>query len=262
MASSNKSSALSREYSRSSSHRTKSKTSSLFFAILTLLSKGAVFMKSQFKGFFSGVLVTLLAVALTVSALAISGKMTIEVDPVNIQVNGEVFQPTDVDGNAVPVFIYDGTTYAPLRALAEAYGLEVGWDGKAKLATVTDPNAVVPTPAPDTASLTDYSDWSAEDEAAYQEFSTLWDIKYNGIYLEAHYCGSDSIEDFIFFWNTTVIENKEMYELFCCKIAVENNPNKDKGAGVTVWIYCGDKSITESAVYSSGNTYCFIQAIN
>ncbi len=96
-------------------------------------------MKSQFKGFISGALVSALVLGGAVSALAATGRMTITVDPINIQVNGQTFQPTDVNGNAVPVFAYNGTTYAPLRALAEAYGLTVGYDGEKQMATVTDP---------------------------------------------------------------------------------------------------------------------------
>lgn len=94
------------------------------------------------KKFCSGFLCAALVFSLALSALAISGRMTIEVDPVNIQVNGETFAPTDVNGQEVPVFAYNGTTYAPLRALAEAYGLEVGYDAAANLATVTAPAAV------------------------------------------------------------------------------------------------------------------------
>ena len=41
-------------------------------------------------------------------------------------VNGEVFRPVDAKGNEVQVFRVNGATYVPLRALAEAYGLEVG----------------------------------------------------------------------------------------------------------------------------------------
>lgn len=126
------------------------------------------------KKFLSGVLCATLVFSLALSALAISGKMTIEVDPVNVQVNGEVFQPTDVTGKEVPVFAYQGTTYAPLRALAEAYGLEVGYDAAANMATVTDPDVKTPdTTTPDTTAKADYSDWSAEDEAAYQEFKGM-----------------------------------------------------------------------------------------
>lgn len=110
---------------------------------------------------------------LTISALAISGRMTIEVDPINVMVNGEVFQPKDGLGHDVPIFVYNGTTYAPLRALAEAYGLEVGYDAEKNLATVVDPATKIPNPA---IPNIDYSDWSAEDEAAYQEFTKLWDV--------------------------------------------------------------------------------------
>lgn len=129
-------------------------------------------MKFKFSSFLSGFLAA--GILFSVSALAISSRMTIEVDPINVQVNGEVFQPTDVNGKEVPVFAYQGTTYAPLRALAEAYGLEVGYNAAANMATVTDPDVKTPdTTTPDTTAKTDYSDWSAEDEAAYQEFKTL-----------------------------------------------------------------------------------------
>jgi len=65
----------------------------------------------------------------------------IQVDPIRIQVNGQIFQPKDVNGNHVRIFAYQGTTYAPLRALAEAYGLEVGYDADANMATVNSPNS-------------------------------------------------------------------------------------------------------------------------
>lgn len=86
--------------------------------------------------FLSGVLVTLLLVALPMTAFAANGTFRIKGSPINVLVNGEVFQPKDVKGNDVLVFVYNGTTYAPLRALAEAYGLEVGYDGSRNLATV------------------------------------------------------------------------------------------------------------------------------
>ncbi len=131
-------------------------------------------MKSQIKGFISGALVSALVLGGAVSALAATGRMTITVYPINIQVNGQTFQPTDVNGKAVPVFAYNGTTYAPLRALAEAYGLTVGYDGEKQMATVTDPDAPAPsTPAPSN----DYSTWSAEEEAEYQEWKGMWDIR-------------------------------------------------------------------------------------
>lgn len=132
-------------------------------------------MKRRLPSFFAGMLTMLLICSLTVSALAISGRMTLEVEPINVMVNGEVFQPKDGLGRDVPVFVYNGTTYAPLRALAEAYGLEVGYDKAQNLATVTDPRAAqASTPV---GVDMDYSDWSEEEEKAYQEFKSMWNIE-------------------------------------------------------------------------------------
>ena len=86
----------------------------------------------KFPSFLAGVLTTAIIGSLSISALAASGVMTISVNPINIQVNGETFVPTDVNGKSVPVFAYNGTTYAPLRALAEAYGLEVEYGSVSK----------------------------------------------------------------------------------------------------------------------------------
>ena len=134
-------------------------------------------MKKRFPTFVAGMLTTALIGTLAVSAFAAAGQLTITVNPINVRVNGETFTPKDEQGNSVPVFAYNGTTYAPLRALAAAYGLEVGYDKAANMATVTDPD-VKPNPNT-TAAATDYSDWSAEEEAAYQEFKGMWEVEIN-----------------------------------------------------------------------------------
>ena len=126
------------------------------------------------KKFLSGFLVGILLVGVSISALAITGTMTIEVAPINVQVNGEVFAPTDVNGKEVPVFAYGGTTYAPLRALAEAYGLEVGYDAEKNMATVTDPDT--PNVSDTTTYLTAAFEWSNDEEEAYEQFKSLWKI--------------------------------------------------------------------------------------
>lgn len=90
-------------------------------------------------------LITLCLCLLTVhclakSGLAKGGLIEIEVDPsIQILVNGKTFAPKDANGKDVMTFVYDGTTYAPLRALAEAYGLEVGYDTEKNMATVGRP---------------------------------------------------------------------------------------------------------------------------
>lgn len=145
-------------------------------------------MKFKPSSFLVGALCTVLVLGIATPALAASGAFTITVNPINIEVNGEVFQPTDVNGNPVEVFEYNGTTYAPLRALAEAYGLEVGYDNEKRLAYVQEPEvepsvetAIEPSAEPTAEDIAaelgislDYSHWTAEEEAAYQEFKAMW----------------------------------------------------------------------------------------
>lgn len=137
-------------------------------------------MKSKFFSFLSGALVMLMVVALPVSALAAGGVLKIEASPINIMVNGEVFQPKDAKGNDALVFVYNGTTYAPLRALAEAYGLEVGYDGSKNLATVTDPNEITAAvPTAETSSFA--SAWTiAEKPVTNYGDEKIFTAKYNG----------------------------------------------------------------------------------
>lgn len=121
-------------------------------------------MKSRVWSFLSGMMVMLMLTGLSATALAASGALTIEVNPIKVLVNGEVFQPKDVNGNDVMVFTYNGTTYAPLRALAEAYGLEVGYDAKNNIATVTSPTAA-PTPTAQPSSYASFErEWTVEEK--------------------------------------------------------------------------------------------------
>ncbi len=48
---------------------------------------------------------------------------------IRIVVDGKKLNPTDANGNAVEPIIYNGTTYLPVRAVANALGKAVYWDG-------------------------------------------------------------------------------------------------------------------------------------
>ena len=79
--------------------------------------------------FLSGVAATVLAVSLTSPALAALAAKTIQVyTGVDVYVDDMKLEPTDANGNPVEVFVYNGTTYLPVRAVSEAVGKTVQWE--------------------------------------------------------------------------------------------------------------------------------------
>ena len=51
---------------------------------------------------------------------------------ITLVVDGITVVPKDANGNVVEPFIYQGTTYLPVRAVGEALGMTVSWDGTTK----------------------------------------------------------------------------------------------------------------------------------
>lgn len=152
-------------------------------------------MKSKFLSFLAGVLSVLVFATVSVTALASDGTFTLEVRPISVLVNGEVFQPKDTAGNDVMVFTYNGTTYAPLRALAEAYGLEVGYDAERNIATVNAPDAV--------------SVSEPEAPAAASDFTSAWTVQEKPVtnyadekIFTATYSGPLSLNEFKSWWKS------------------------------------------------------------
>ena len=74
------------------------------------------------------VVVLVFALASTVSAVAntISAQLTYR--DIKITLDGKSITPKDATGKTVEPFIMDGTTYLPVRAVADALGLDVKWD--------------------------------------------------------------------------------------------------------------------------------------
>lgn len=85
---------------------------------------------NNIRAFFLGVFVTAAIFTLTPSALAMAKKMIEVSTGVRIYIDDVELRPTDANGNPVEVFIYNGTTYLPARAISESLGKPVQWDGK------------------------------------------------------------------------------------------------------------------------------------
>ncbi len=86
------------------------------------------------------VLVLVLAMGLCIpAAAAYTQNVAINYRGIKLVLNGERIVPCDGAGNTVEPFIMasNGTTYLPLRAVAQALGLNVQWDGAANTVTLT-----------------------------------------------------------------------------------------------------------------------------
>ena len=133
------------------------------------------------------------------------------------------------------VFTYNGTTYAPLRALAEAYGLEVGYDSQRNIAMVNSPNK-------DNASSTTDS------------FAAAWTVKEKPVtnygsekIFTATYAGELGMEEFKTWWKSFSSEElaAEMEQLAAEAQAL--NP----GYTVTMYFSFGQYNLGTAFAYGS-----------
>lgn len=86
--------------------------------------------KSKIQGVIAGLLVgTLVAGGIVTYASNFGTLRDVRMGGVRIVVDGKELHPTDANGNTVEPFIYNGTTYLPVRAVADAMNKAVYWDG-------------------------------------------------------------------------------------------------------------------------------------
>jgi hypothetical protein len=116
------------------------------------------FIREQYKGFILGIIVCALFASLMGTAAVAAGKITnikVFMGGIKLYVDGKLVIPTDAKGKVVEPFIYDGTTYLPIRALSNALTnnvKKVSWNGakssvyvgQAPVASQTDISKLVP----------------------------------------------------------------------------------------------------------------------
>lgn len=128
------------------------------------------------------IIALLIAIVLCLNAFAV-GFQTAQIyyNNIKIIIDGEEIIPKDVRGNVVEPFIMDGTTYLPVRAVSEALGMDVEWDGNTYTVFLTTP-VEPPTPKPKTTYLgVDLKAYESQSSDFYKEtsFKMLGD-DYNG----------------------------------------------------------------------------------
>lgn len=86
-------------------------------------------MKEKLKGLVAGMLIGATITGGVVSAIDTTTLYDVITNGIKIVVDGKKLDPTDANGNRVEPIIYNGTTYLPVRAVANAVGKAVYWDG-------------------------------------------------------------------------------------------------------------------------------------
>lgn len=101
------------------------------------------------KSFLAGMLTMLLITSLFGTASATRGvvQKELEYQDIKISLDGVVLDLRDAQGNVVEPFKFGGTNYVPVRAVAEALGLTVAWDGANSTVVLAHPQPVASQPA-------------------------------------------------------------------------------------------------------------------
>lgn len=85
-------------------------------------------MAKRLQGLLAGAVVAALLVSGTALA-ASTQRLDAVFNSIKLFVDGKEVTPKDSEGRTVEPFAVNGTTYLPVRAVAEALGKEVSWDG-------------------------------------------------------------------------------------------------------------------------------------
>lgn len=95
------------------------------------------------KGFIAGALIMSLILSIGGTAFAYTGTVTQELEyyDISVTLDGELLDLRDAQGNDVEPFMFNGTNYLPVRAISEALGLDVDWDGENTTVVLTTPQS-------------------------------------------------------------------------------------------------------------------------
>lgn len=99
-----------------------------------------IFKKSSKIAF--ACIATLAMICTTSYAASVAKTIQVHYNGIKIYVNEKLISPKDGNGKSVEPFIYEGTTYLPVRAVSEALGKDVRWDGNTNSVYIGEPKVV------------------------------------------------------------------------------------------------------------------------
>ena len=87
-------------------------------------------MKQRLQGMVIGALIVVVIGCASAWAKDAAETITAVYRNIKLVVDGVLVEPKDVNGNVVEPFIYNGTTYLPVRAVGQAFNKQIEWDGE------------------------------------------------------------------------------------------------------------------------------------
>lgn len=194
------------------------------------------------RSFLCGMLATALLVGLVGPAVAASHvNKQLYYNDIKVRLNGKVLDLKDANGKKVEPFIIDGTTYLPVRAVGEALGLNVTWDGSTSTVILgNDPEKGQPA-----AWLGDLDPFAGkvtekkiERDGQYDEYSTA----NNGETFDRYYSASNGTSTYLL---------RGQYTRFTASFYLPQK-YKDTNRLYRVQIFLDDKLAYTSEVVTSG----------
>lgn len=180
-------------------------------------------MKIRLQGLILGVLIGATVAGGAVFAANTTTLYDVIMNGIKIVVDGQQLNPTDANGNKVEPIIYNGTTYLPVRAVANAIGKAVYWDGPNYTVYLGEvPNGLLPYP---TVTLEDL-DNIGDSNISFAEGDMLVD-NYGNNYSFAVYPWTTSTSTY-----QTLLNMK--YSRFKCTIYVPKGSSTEKTQKINI----------------------------
>ncbi|MCC8160608.1 MAG: hypothetical protein LIO53_04725 [Oscillospiraceae bacterium] len=152
-------------------------------------------MKKRLQTFTAGIVVGVLCAGGAVYAKSKTETIEVTYDNIKVYKDNVLCELKDANGSTIEPFIYNGTTYMPVRGVASAVGMNVTWDGTNKGVYLWDEQTSGSTylmevcPPYETSSFSDNSFYMGGEKYSNGFFTWFWDygcalFNLNGKYSE------------------------------------------------------------------------------